>query len=544
MFNLDEYINILTSDKNLCTILWDCHNGWSMLGECTFLSVSKECLAQKGLEILLDMVSDVDREVCKAFLNDLFVLSSQNEPVQHHVVSLHLLSQSQQFCYYSVECDVLWENSEQRAIFCKIRELTPEECYRIKMAQNITNDKNPSFFANEVSEIVNRNPQYKYALIQFDIAKFKLVNDQYGEGFGTEILNFILDRLCVICGRERLYARLSADLFMLFTPYETVQDIYDLIECITRDLSSYKNVNYRLDFGVCPVTDMNVSLRTYGDNAALARKSIKNNALTNVAFFDEELKQDVRKRKFLEDQMERALENGQFVMFLQPKYSISQNKMIGAEALVRWIHPEFGLIQPSDFIPLFEQNNFIIKVDYYMWEQACKTIRNWMDDGITPIPISVNMSQKHLYNQDFIRVLNDLIAKYRIDRKYLEIEITETASGPDVVSSVNLLKQNGYILLMDDFGSGYSTFGSLKDTRFDILKIDRSLLQDFIGSDRGEKIVEHIIKMVQSIGLDLIAEGVENREQTEFLSRCGCDKVQGYYYAKPMSLESFNENRD
>lgn len=544
MFNLDEYMNILTSDKNLCTILWDCHNGWSMLRECTFLSVSEEYLAQKGLEILLDMVSDADREMCKAFLNDLSILSCTDEPVQHHVVSLHLLSPSQQFCYYNVECDVLWENNKQKAIFCKIRELTPEECYRIKLAQNITNDKNPSFFANEVREIVNRNPQCNYALIQFDIAKFKLVNDQYGEGFGTEILNFIIDRLCIICGRERLYARLSADLFMLFTPYETVQDIYDLIECITRDLSSYKNVNYRLDFGVCPITDINVSLRTYGDNAALARKSVKNNALINVAFFDEALKQDVRKRKFLEDQMESALKNGEFVMFLQPKYSISQNKMIGAEALVRWLHPEYGLIQPSDFIPLFEQNNFIIKVDYYIWEQACKTIRNWMDDGITPIPISVNMSQKHLYNQDFIRILNDLIAKYRIDRKYLEIEITESASGPDVISSVNLLKQNGYILLMDDFGSGYSTFGSLKDTRFDILKIDKSLLQDFIGSDRGEKIVEYIIKMVRSIGLDLIAEGVENHEQTEFLSRCGCDKVQGYYYAKPMSLESFNKNRD
>lgn len=544
MFDSDKCLNILTSDKNLCTILWDFDNGWRMLGKGAFLFVSEEIIAQKGLEFLLDMVSDADRELCRSFLDNLSMLSCTEEAVRHHVVSLHLLSANQQFYYYNVECDILWENKERKTMLCKIRELNPEEIYRIQLAQNITNDKNPSYFANGACEIMKRNPEGKYALIQFDIAKFKLVNDQYGESFGTEILNFILHRLNLLCGKNQLYARLSADLFMIFTPYETVQDIYDLIEDIIQNMSSYKCAHYRLDFGVCPIADINSSLRIYGDNAALARKSIKNNALTHVAFFDEKLKQDVRNRKFMEDQMEDALENGEFVMFLQPKYSISQNRMIGAEALVRWIHPERGMIQPMEFIPLFEQNNFIIKVDYYIWEQACKTIRDWIDAGVTPIPISVNMSQKHLYNQDFVRVLSDLIDKYQIDKKYLEIEITETANGPDVVNSVNLLKQSGYTLLMDDFGSGYSTFGSLKDTQFDILKIDRSLLQDFIGSKRGEKIVEHIIKMVQSIGLDLIAEGVENQEQTIFLSKCGCDKVQGYYYAKPMSLETFNENRD
>ena len=238
--------------------------------------------------------------------------------------------------------------------------------------------------------------------------------------------------------------------------------------------------------------------------------------------------------------MEKALQNREFIMYLQPKYSILHDKMVGAEALVRWVRPGKGIVPPAEFIPMFEKNGFVTKMDAYVWEEACKTIRNWMDKGIDPLPISVNVSRVHLKSGLFITTLNNLIEQYQIPKRCLEIEITETAGEENGGVGIDTLKDNGFTLLMDDFGSGYSSLNTLKDTQFDVIKIDREFLQDFIGSKRGQTIVKHTIQMTRSIGLELVAEGVETKEQAEFLSACGCDTAQGFYYAKPMTVEEFN----
>lgn len=227
-------------------------------------------------------------------------------------------------------------------------------------------------------------------------------------------------------------------------------------------------------------------------------------------------------------------------MYLQPKYSILHDKMVGAEALVRWIRPGKGIIPPAEFIPMFEKNGFVTKMDAFIWEEACRTVRSWMDKGIEPLPISVNVSRIHLKSGLFITTLNNLVEQYKIPKKCLEIEITETAEEEDAGVGIDTLKENGFTLLMDDFGSGYSSLNTLKDTQFDVIKIDREFLQDFIGSKRGQTIVKHTIQMTRSIGLDLVAEGVETKEQAEFLSACGCDTAQGFYYAKPMTVDEFN----
>lgn len=180
-------------------------------------------------------------------------------------------------------------------------------------------------------------------------------------------------------------------------------------------------------------------------------------------------------------------------------------------------------------------------MDAFIWEEACKVIRSWIDAGMEPLPISVNVSRLHLKDNQFVEVLNHLIDKYQISKEYLEIELTETVDGAKISEGISLLKENGYTLLMDDFGSGYSSLNTLMDTQFDVIKIDRGFLQDFIGSERGQKIVEHTIQMTKSIGLDLVAEGVETKEQAQFLMGCGCDTAQGFYYAKPMTVEQFNE---
>lgn len=543
MKDVEEFTRILQADTNKYSMLWDAQNDWHPISEgCA--SLSKETLLKDGINGLLAITAKEDYELCRTFLNELSIPPAADNPVKYQSTALHLLTPGNDSVFYHVSCDSLWENGKPGCILLTIRGLSAEEIYRIHLAQKITNDKHPSFLIDGANDIMSQHPEKKYALIQFDIAKFKMINELYGETFGDELLTFIIQGLKLICNKDQLYVRLSADIFMIFTPYETKWDILSFINQIIAQLSNYKGISYRLVFGVCYIDDPTRALRIYGDNAAIARQSIKNNVLSHTAFFTESLKQNVRTHKFIEDRMELALANGEFVMFLQPKYSISQNKMIGAEALVRWISPEFGLIMPNDFIPIFEQNGFIVKMDCYIWEQACITIRNWIDAGIEPLPISVNVSRVHLHNHNFIQVLNDLIAKYQLDKKYLEIEITETAKSEDAINGVNMLKDNGYTLLMDDFGSGYSSLNTLKDTRFDVIKIDRAFLQNFISSGRGQKIVEHIIQMTKSIGLDLIAEGVENKEEAVFLSKCGCDKVQGYYYAKPMSLNDFNKKRE
>ncbi len=227
-------------------------------------------------------------------------------------------------------------------------------------------------------------------------------------------------------------------------------------------------------------------------------------------------------------------------MFLQPKHCISNGRIIGAEALARWIHPEKGMISPIDFIPVFEENGFILKLDQVIWESACRKIREWIDKGIEPVPISVNVSREYLHSFDVVNQILSYINKYDIPIKLLELEITESIDAEGVDDIIKCMKDAGFTMLMDDFGSGYSSLNMLKTTQFDVLKIDRSFLSEFMDSDRGRKIISHTISMSHDIGLDIIAEGVETSEQAQFLNDCGCNSAQGYFYSKPIPPEDFD----
>lgn len=239
--------------------------------------------------------------------------------------------------------------------------------------------------------------------------------------------------------------------------------------------------------------------------------------------------------------MQKALLNNEFMMFLQPKHSISTGKIIGAEALARWKHPTRGMVSPAEFIPVFEENGFIIKLDTFIWEEACKRIRKWIDCGISPVPVSVNISREYVHTFDVTSMLLKLVEKHDIPISLLELEITESADSIGVEEIVRKLKSSGFKMLMDDFGSGYSSLNMLKNTPFDVLKIDKSFLDEFMDTDRGRKIIEHTISMSQDIGLDIIAEGVETNEQAQFLSQCGCDAAQGFFYSKPIPADEFDK---
>lgn len=379
------------------------------------------------------------------------------------------------------------------------------------------------------------------AIIQFDIRKFKIVNDLYGEKFGDEILDFINTGLGEVCTEDQYYINLRSDVFMIVTEYVREQELVDLIRRLDERIRRFHDVKLQLSYGIYTVEDRQMELRQMEDRAAMARKAAKNNVITNIVFYREQFKESLYNRKFIEENMQAAITERQFMMYLQPKYSITQNRIIGAEALVRWKHPERGMIFPDQFIPIIEENGFIQKVDYYIWAEACCFIRRCEMNGIRPCPISVNVSRVHLRGDECIEVLSEMIKSTGITKSLLELEITETADDQQISKKAFELKEEGFTLLMDDFGSGYSSLNILLETPFDVVKLDRKFIENMMLSDKGRMILEQVVLMVDRLKLGLLAEGVETREQVKLLESIGCDQVQGYYYAKPMPEDEFFE---
>ena len=379
------------------------------------------------------------------------------------------------------------------------------------------------------------------AFIQFDIRKFKIVNDLYGEKFGDEILDFIKKQLDIHCSDEQYFVNLRSDVFMIVTEYDSEEWLISFIQKLDQKISNFKDVKLQLSYGVYTVEDNRMELRQMEDRAAMARKAAKNNILANILFYKEQFKESLYNRKFIEENMQAAISERQFMMYLQPKYSIAKNEIIGAEALVRWRHPERGMIFPDQFIPIIEENGFIRKVDYYIWAEACRFIRKCEDAGIMTCPVSVNVSRVHLRDDECIHVLSDMIKSNNIPKNLLELEITETADDQQVSLKALQLKEEGFTLLMDDFGSGYSSLNILLETPFDVIKLDKKFMENMMVSGKGRLILEQVVSMADKLDLGLLAEGVETKDQIELLQSIGCDQVQGYYYAKPMPEEEFFE---
>lgn len=374
--------------------------------------------------------------------------------------------------------------------------------------------------------------------IQFDIHKFKIINDLYGEKFGDEILDFITDQLRECCRAEQYFINLRSDVFMVVTEYDDEQELLDFINVLETRITSYKDVKLKMCYGVYKVEDKNMELRQMEDRAAIARKTSKKR-ISNILFYEEQFKDYLYNRKFIEENIQTAISERQFMMYLQPKYSIAKNEIIGAEALVRWYNPERGMIFPDQFIPIIEENGFIINVDYYIWEEACRFIKKCELEGLKPFPISVNVSRLHLIGDECIQVLDDMIKRTGIPKSMLELEITETVDNKQVSQKAFQLKDEGFKLLMDDFGSGYSSLNILLETPFDVIKLDKKFMENMMVSKKGRLILEQVVSMADKLSLGLLAEGVETKEQVDILRSIGCDQVQGYYYAKPMPAEEF-----
>lgn len=382
-----------------------------------------------------------------------------------------------------------------------------------------------------------------YAIILLDIERFKNINDIHGIAEGDEVLRYIAWVLKETYGDHNNYARLHSDMFVFYISYEKKGEIIKEIEKIRKKISANPfQYDIVTKFGIYLVDDRSIPVNLMCDRAMMAERTVKGNIMKFCAFYDEHYREEMLRAGQIEQDMEKALTEHQYQMYLQPKYRLSDNTLCGAEVLCRWKHPEKGLIPPNDFIPLFEKNGFILKLDEYMWEEACKNIRRWLDEGHQVVPISVNISRYHIQHNNLEKALTNLLDKYNLTPDRLNLEITESLflDNPEELNRVlERLQRMGFKLEVDDFGSGFSSLNLIRNISVDTIKIDKEFLDSEIASEKGKIVVNHTIGMAKDLNLQVIAEGVETKAHVDFLRESHCDIAQGYFFAKPMPIEEF-----
>ncbi len=430
---------------------------------------------------------------------------------------------------------------------------TKSKTYQIAYFDELTGLPTKAKHRQDIDEKL-RNIKREYAYVSVEVDNFEYVKEMYGYAYGNYLIKYIAEGLSKDVLPDELLSHTSEHRFGLLMQYDgdeelrrRLLDIFHRIGQIppNEDVESPYTVTFTC--GAYRIQSSGESAIKVRERANIAREEARRLFENNIEFYNERLQQRRAEQEQFEFEMRQALEKNQFVVYMQPKYSAIGEEIVGAEALVRWNHPEKGLIYPNSFVPLFESNGFIVKVDYFILESVCKCIRNWLNEGVKPVVVSVNLSRVHLYNADLVDRLVEITDRYRIPHELIEFELTETVLFEELGQLLNVmmkLKQAGFVLSMDDFGSGYSSLNMLKQLPVDILKLDKAFLDNFDADETGQKektIVSHIISMAKALDMEVLAEGVESESQKDFLISANCDMIQGYYYAKPMKLESFDK---
>ena len=415
---------------------------------------------------------------------------------------------------------------------------------RVSENDELTGLLSKQAFYRRVREQLNSDPQTAYMLIRFDVNRFKVYNDVRGTLAGDQLLRDIAIQLRQNDLSTALCARLESDHFVMLTP-----DAPAVVEQLEKQLASWLG-SYSSDFrlsgtiGVFRVSDPSIDVSLMCDRALLAMRAAKSGFETKCVYYDETLRDRLLEEQELMDDIETALQEEEFELYYQPQVNYEDGTLIGAEALVRWNHPERGLLSPAIFIPLFEKNGLITRLDHYVWDHCCRQIRCWRDrfPDSELLPISVNVSRMDIYAPKLCRMLLDIVRKYDLPVSALKLEITESAymeNPQQLVDTVRELQEAGFTVQMDDFGSGYSSLNTLKDVAVDVLKLDMKFLATCADSARGGNILSSIIRMAHWLKLPVIAEGVETRDQADYLKSLGCLYMQGYHFARPMPAAEF-----
>lgn len=384
----------------------------------------------------------------------------------------------------------------------------------------------------------------EYAAVFLDVSRFKGVNDAFGPAEGDRLLIYIADAIRKVSKEGDVFCHPGADRFMVFT-HTYGSELEDMAKAFLDIVAAYDlPLEITCNIGIYVTGDEKVSVGLMVDRAVLAQEAIKGSYTQRYNYFTKKLRDEMLLKQEIVGMMATALAEEQFVVYYQPQFEHSTGNLVGAEALVRWNHPEKGLISPGVFIPIFENNGFITKLDLYVFEHVCRFIRKCLDEGKEIVPISSNFSRHDIFMPELVEKLEAIREKYHIPVEYLRVEITETAvvdNSQYVCEIVTKLHEYGYIVEMDDFGTGYSSLNVLKDIDLDIVKLDMLFLKENASNNRGGIIVSSVVRMAKWLGLPVIAEGVETVEQANFLRSVGSDYIQGYLYSRPLPQEQYEE---
>ncbi len=455
--------------------------------------------------------------------------------------------------FFKIELRRLLDGKEKLQGYYFLIQDRTDEINRLRIKQyQATHDRltglyNKEYFYEQSEKYIDEHLNEELLIVCTDIKDFKMINDFFGSEVGDLVLKNYAKRLQQKADRILLYGRLANDNFaVLMRKDEFDEAIFDIsiqeafAGAIDKEMA-FALVTY---VGVYEVVERELLVSVMCGRARMAVATIKGNQHRRVAYYDNELRENIVREQELIADFKQAIEQEQLQIYLHPQMN-AEGKMLGAEGLVRWIHPTKGMIMPSEFIPVFEKNGLIIDVDRHVWELACRQLRRWKDAGRTDVYISVNLSSRDFYFLNIYQVFTDLVKKYEISPKNLKLEITETAVMMDFERQLELihkLREFGFVVEMDDFGSGYSSLNMLKDIHVDVLKLDMAFLQKNQDTDRGKKILQMVIGLSRQLGIPVISEGVETIEQVSFLSEMGCEIFQGFYFARPMAVEQFEKN--
>ena len=404
---------------------------------------------------------------------------------------------------------------------------------------------NAEYLYSLVEKMLIENPEQRYVVVASDIKGFKMVNDIYGRKTGDDILISIARMLQEKAHKPTLYGRIGGDKFGLIMPRDRyTEDIFtESVKRVTTDMDRDMFYPIIIHVGVYEVTDRRIPPSVMFDRAYMALATIKNDMQKRVAYYDANLREEILWEQRIAGSIDAGLEDEQILPYMQPQVT-KDGKIHGVELLARWMHPTEGYLKPRRFLPTLEKNGYIVRLDQYMWEKACQTIKRWEEQGWNDLYISVNISPVDFFFIDVVEEFKMLVAKYMLDTKKLRLEITENTMMYDAkrrIEAIDALRELGFIVEMDDFGNGFSSLNMLKDIPIDVMKIDMAFLEETRDMDRAEQILESIISLAKRLEIPVITEGVETKEQVQFLSEMGCEMFQGYYFARAVPIAEFED---
>ena len=426
---------------------------------------------------------------------------------------------------------------------------------RVADMDQLTGGRSRRKFYEDTKKLLKHSNPENWAIVLFDIDKFKYVNDRLGYEEGNRMLERLHKTISDHLEKDEVFARMSDDNFVMTirnaTDIELNSRVNDIFTEFDRRNSLFVKYPVVFSAGICRLNQCmheskrdEVDISAAIDRCKIAKSTLKGTHFSSIAFYDGSIRARALREKDYESIMPTALKNREFQCYLQPKYGLRSRNIEGAEALIRWNSPEFGFISPGDFIPIAEKNGFVVELDFFILEEVCRTMRHWIDDGKTPVVISVNQSRLHLNYDDYIWRLREIVDKYDIPYEYIELELTEsvfTENAEKLLKIMHKLHEIGFKLSLDDFGSGYSSLNMLKDMPVDVVKIDKEFFSDTMNTQKGRAVISTVVDLAKNLDMDVISEGVETREQVEFLTEIHCAMVQGYYFAKPMPIADFEK---